>query len=72
MFELEDAHEHLGDLIKVMQKDGLIDDEDYAIQVAHVHAHLNRAWNSRELKGAMTESERDIYRAFPDDLAPLA
>jgi len=72
MYELEDAHEHLGNLIKEMSKEGRIDVEGYAVDVAHVYAHLNRAWNSREFIGEMSEAQWGEYRAFPKDLEPLA
>ena len=72
MQELEDAHEHLGNLIKEMQTDGRIDIEGYSIDVAHVYAHLNRAWNSREILGQLSESQWEVCREFPKDLEPLA
>ena len=75
MDELEDAYEHLGDLIKEMQKDGRVDSESYAVDVAHVFAHLNRAWNSREFlgeMGEMGEKQWEEYRSFPNDLEPIA
>lgn len=72
MHELEDAYEHLGDLIKEMEKDGRIDIEPYTIDVARVFAHLNRAWNSREFVGEMSEKQWEEYRSFPKDLEPIA
>lgn len=72
MYQLEDAHEHLGDLIKDMENEGRIDVEAYTIHIGHVYAHLNRAWNSREFKGDMSEQQWEEYRAFPKDLEPIA
>ncbi len=72
MSELEDAHEHLGDLIKEMQGDGKIDVESYAVDIAHVYAHLNRAWNSREFEGELSEEQWEKCRSFPNDLEPIA
>lgn len=72
MSELEDAHEHLGDLIKEMQESGIIDIESYAVDVAHVYAHLNRAWNSRQIEGELSEKQWEDYRSFPKDLEPIA
>ncbi len=72
MFELEDAHEHLGNLIKEMQEKGSIDAEGYAVDVAHIYAHLNRAWNSRDIIGKPSESQSEKCRSFPNDLEPLA
>jgi hypothetical protein len=72
MSELEDAHKHLGDLIKEMHKEGRVDVESYAVDVAHVYAHLNRAWNSRKFEGEMSEPQWEEYRSFPNDLEPIA
>ena len=72
MHELDDAHEHLGALISQMAEGGAIDDEDYQVQLGHVFAHLNRAWNGRndiELDeiSDLTHLERS---QFPMDLKP--
>lgn len=72
MYELEDAHEHLGRLVKDMHREGRIDVEAYAVDVAHVFAHLNRAWNTRDFVGEMSEKQQAQYRAFPNDLQPVA
>ena len=72
MNELGDAHEHLGDLIKEMQEHGQIEIESYSVDIAHVFAHLNRAWNSREFKGEMSDDDWERFRSYPDDLEPLA
>ncbi len=72
MYELEDAHLHLGDLITKLQRDGRVDIEPYAIDLAHVFAHLNRAWNSREHVGEMSQKHWEEYRTFPADLDPIA
>lgn len=72
MSELEDAHEHLGDLIREMQESGEIDVESYAVCVAHVYAHLNRAWNSREFKGELSKKQWEEFRSYPKDLEPIA
>jgi len=67
MWELTDAHEHLGKLIAEM---GELDDAEYAIDLGHVFAHLNRAWHGRnhtELDH-LSESERIEHSKFPVDL----
>ena len=48
-----------------------VDESEYAVQLGHVFAHLNRAWNSRNLKGQIGDSEWQNYSAFPDDLDPV-
>lgn len=72
MYELTDAYEHLGDLIKEMQENGGIDNETYAVDMAHVFSHLNRAWNSRKFKGEMSEEQWHNFRCYPKDLEPIA
>ena len=71
MFELEDAHEHLGDLIAAMRSAGAADEIDYRIRIAHVFAHLNRAWHTRSLEGEASESQREEFTQFPRDLEPV-
>ena len=47
--ELQDAHEHLGNLIRAMEgyEDPETDEEDFRINLGHVYEHLNRAWHKR-------------------------
>jgi hypothetical protein len=78
MDEREDTHEHLGNLIRDMTTDEV----DFRIQLAHVYAHLNRAWNLREKDDAwhdtlimtdpMQNADYEAARAFPTDLEPIA
>lgn len=70
--ELEAAHEHLGSLVSEMARDGQIDVESYAVDIAHIYAHLNRAWNTRNITGRVTEYQWEEGRSFPPDLEPLA
>lgn len=70
--ELEDAHEHLGSLISEMAQAGGIDVESYAVDIAHIYAHLNRAWNTRNIASEVTEAQWEEGRSFPTDLEPLA
>ncbi|MEM9760008.1 MAG: hypothetical protein AAF933_12280 [Pseudomonadota bacterium] len=72
MMELDDAHEHLGNLITAMSEQGSIDIEAYSIDVAHIYAHLNRAWNTKDIPREVTDEEWEQGRAFPNDLEPLA
>lgn len=75
MYELEDAHEHLGNLIREMKADEVA----FRIDLGHVYAHLNRAWNLRDKDDAWHDAsnpdwntEYDAARAFPTDLEPIA
>lgn len=69
--ELDEAREHLESLTNSMAEAGAIDETDYAVQLGHVFAHLNRAWNNRDLKGEMPEDEWAKSSQFPSDLEPV-
>lgn len=68
MYELEDANEHLANLISDMMNDSSFDETDFRIQLGHVFAHLNRAWYRRSLRRDIAEDEWGIASKFPDDL----
>lgn len=71
MYELEDAKEHLENMIDQMNKDGAIEeDSEFRIRMGHVFAHLNRGWNIRNRVGEYDESERELFSMFPKDLEP--
>ena len=70
MYELEDAKEHLRDLIDKMNSQGNIDEVDYEINLGHIFAHLNRAWNSRNIIGEYDDKKRSKISAFPKDIEP--
>ena len=72
MHELDDAHEHLGNLISEMSAEGAIDTESYAITLGHIYAHLNRAWNTKDIPREVTAEEWEAGRSFPVDLEPIA
>lgn len=71
MYELEDAHEHLANLMTDMMNDATFDEADFRIQLGHVFAHLNRAWYRRNLRRDITEDEWTVASKFPDDLDPI-
>ena len=72
MYELEDAHEHLGALISQMNStDDDFDEVDLRIQLAHVFSHLNRAWHRRDKITDLNEDEWVAASKFPSDLDPL-
>lgn len=70
--ELEDAHEHLGNLIRDMSSGTEHSEEEYAIDLGHVYAHLNRAWRRRNVAEDLTDDEWEQARGFPEDLMPIA
>ena len=73
LYELSDAHEHLGALIAQMRAEGAIDEADYRVHLGHVFAHLNRAWHGRddaELDNVPADQD-DERSKFPVDLSPV-
>lgn len=71
LYQLEDARFHLSSLIDRMARDGAIDEVDYAIDLGHVFAHLNRCWNARDLADDIPDGEWERYSRFPEDLDPV-
>ncbi len=67
LYELTDAHEHLGDLIDKIEE---YDEAEYAIRLGHVFAHLNRAWHGRDHTAldTLSDAERIEHTKFPTDL----
>lgn len=70
MYELQDAHEHLGELIDEMSKDGAIDEADLRVHIGHIYSHLNRSWHSRGRTGDANDSTFEEESRFPNDLHP--
>jgi hypothetical protein len=69
--EIADAQEHLQSLAEQMSRDGQIEDQDFAVQVGHAYAHLNRAWNARNHAGEDMSEEWDVFSCFPTDIKPV-
>ena len=63
MFNLEDAHEHLGKLIKDIMADPEFGEPEFAVAPGHVVAHLNRAWYCRNHAENLTDAEWELSRA---------
>jgi hypothetical protein len=70
--DLQDAREHLGQLIKEMTTEAEYGEPELRIDLGHVYAHLNRAWRRRLKSDDFTDEEWDAAREFPDDLEPIA
>lgn len=66
--ELDEAAEHLKALIDEMAQAGRIEESEYAIQLGHVFAHMNRAWHARRLAREMSKQEFAEFSRFPEDL----
>lgn len=71
MFELTDAQEHLATLIAELNSPEQIDDDEFAVHLGHVYAHLNRAWNSRNLDKQITDENWERSTEFPTDIRPI-
>lgn len=70
--ELDDAREHVASMLTQMVSAGRIDEEDFAVQLGHVYAHLNRAWNGRQDPETATADEGwNACSDFPADLNPV-
>ena len=72
LYELADAHEHLGNLLKVITEDPDYSEGNLRVDLGHVYAHLNRAWFRRNVTEDFPESEWDTATKFPGDLEPVA
>jgi hypothetical protein len=70
MYELTDAHEHLGDLIGKLAG-GSVDEEALRVDIGHVYAHLNRAWHQSKSASEIADTEWDAATAFPSDVTPV-
>lgn len=69
--ELDEAKGHLGSLSVLLAQSEKIDEAEFAVQLGHVYAHLNRVWNSRDMKGDIPEDVWERLSAFPDDIDPI-
>ncbi len=63
-FELNEAHIHLGELVKELASGNLSSDADsgaLAVELNHIWDHLCRAWNTKDLtpeqKDALSQEE---------------
>jgi hypothetical protein len=51
----------------------IVIEEDFGVQIGHIFAHLNRAWNGRNDPQGMknpTDEQRSVLTSFPIDLEP--
>ena len=73
MYELEDAQDGLKSMFKDIAEDPEFDETDFRIHVAHIYAHLNRAWNARNSSSAQQDNETlwHEWGRFPIDIEPL-
>jgi len=70
-YEIDEVIEHLQALGESFTPNGSIKSEVYEVQLRHVYAHLNRAWNSRNRLGEQTPELFELESKFPSDLDPI-
>jgi len=70
-YEIDDAIEHLQELRKSLEPGGVVEPEDFRVQVGHVYAHVNRAWNCRNRLGESTDEIFELESQFPSDIDPV-
>ena len=71
MYELEDAKEHLENLIKEVESEEEYGEEELKIDLGHIYAHLNRAWNSRNSVEGTTKENWEAMSEFPKNVEPI-
>ena len=58
-------------LTRKMVAKGTIDESGYRVEVGHIYAHLNRAWNTRRRTTEVLEDEWEQASQFPTDILPV-
>ena len=70
VMELDEAKEHLEGLIKKLTQD-VMDEAEFAVEMGHIYAHLNRVWHSRSQDSETTDEQWPVFSQFPKDLKPV-
>jgi hypothetical protein len=70
LYELEDAKEHLGNLIREIEHGPGYEEANLRVDLGHVYSHLNRAWHRRGMTRDFSEAEWLQASNFPTDLDP--
>lgn len=68
MYELDDAREHLENMIEEMNSDPAFDESVFRVGLGHIFSHLNRAWHRRNLVGDLDDEAWHAASKFPSDL----
>jgi hypothetical protein len=71
MYELDDAKEHLENLIAEITEADKPDEIDFGIQLEHIYSHLNRAWNCRNHIGDWSDDDFKRFSELPTDLPSI-
>jgi hypothetical protein len=70
MYELEDAKEHLAQLISDVSSAPEYGEEAFRVDLGHVFSHLNRAWHRRNTPEDLNDAEWEQASQYPTDLSP--
>lgn len=68
MFELQDAKDHLIELMDSMNKTPDYDEEEFRVDLGHIYSYLNRAWLRRNIPEDFPEGQWEAAPKFPIDL----
>lgn len=68
---LDDAREHLEGLVNEMNEAGAIEESEFAVQLGHVYAHLNRSWHSRNQDQEISKEQWPVFSQFPKGINPV-
>jgi hypothetical protein len=71
MYEMEDAHEHLTQLISDLNNNPDYDEVVFQIALGHVYSHLNRAWYKRNIPEDFPADQWETASQFPKDIEPV-
>jgi hypothetical protein len=69
--ELDDAREHLENLVNEMSTSDDFSEVEFRIALGHIYAHLNREWHGRGDCGEAALEKHDEYSELPTDLPML-
>lgn len=69
--ELHEAREHLGSVLDKMHSAKGIAESDFAVELGHVYAHLNRAWHTRNQVEEVSAEQWAAFSQFPKDVKPV-
>ena len=69
--ELDEAKEHLEEMTKKMNESSDYDEAYFSVDLGHVYAHLNRAWNGRFSEKGLVYEDWDEINKFPTDIEPV-
>ncbi len=71
LYELDDAREHLEQLIQDLGTKESYSEGELRVDLGHVFAHLNRAWNARNISSDITTEQWSTLSHFPTDMNPV-